>query len=90
MPVLAVPFDILEVTQSFVTKPFTLQSSIVFTFGLIMSSVVATFTTWLYIENDRRANKTPGHELRDGLKIMADAVAPSPARSRPRRNGLDL
>jgi hypothetical protein len=48
------------------------------------------FTSWLYIENNRRANKTPGHELRDGLKIVADAVAPSPVRSRTRRNALDL
>ena len=89
-PVLAVPFDILQVTQSFVTKPFTLQSTVVFTFGLCMSVVVATFTTWLYIENNMRANKQPGHELRDGLKIVTGAAAPSPVRSRPRRNALDL
>lgn len=90
VPVLAVPFDILEVTQSFITKPFTLQSTILFCYGLCLSSLIAMFTSWLYIENNRRSNKLPGHELRDGLKVVTGAEAPSSMRSRQRRNALDL
>jgi|688.fasta_scaffold00641_25 hypothetical protein len=91
VPVLAVPFDILQVTQSFITKPFTLQSTIVFCYGLCLSILIGMFTSLLYVEHNRRANKTPGHELRDGLKIVTGAEAPSLARPRARRNaGLDL
>jgi hypothetical protein len=70
IPVMAVPYDALAVAQSFATKPFSLEGSVVFCYGACMSCLTAAFTTWLYVRINENGGSPFGHEIREGLSHL--------------------
>jgi hypothetical protein len=100
-PVLAVPFDILEVAQSWATKPYSAHSTGVFICGCIISISISIFTTIVFFDGTLRANKRIGNEIHDTVRVLSESTkhaASAPGRgggapaasAAARRHGLDL
>jgi cell division protein FtsX len=85
-----VPYDALAVTQSFITKPFSLEGSIVFCYGAAVSCVTATFTSWLYMSVNQSNQLAPGHEIREGVGYLSSERRLGKRRVAPLVSRLDL
>jgi hypothetical protein len=85
IPVIAVPYDALALTQSWTTKPFSLEGSVVFCYGACMYALTAAFTSWLYICVNQNSGFAPGHEIREGVSHLKPYARSSPRRSSAER-----
>jgi len=70
MPVLSVPYDCLEIIQSFYTQPFALDGTIVFVYGASISLTLSAWTIWLFVSVNGREAMSLGAELKEGVQYL--------------------